>query len=161
MSGSVPDRSCCDYVRLPSLYYPAQGFWERRSKTVAYGHDTNKDIGILYFACYRISNMGRITSPVDFNLLSGFTVNMHGCPVFFLILLSVIIKLGIHQRTVPCHLALIDVFRPKKLFCYTIAHQFFSDALVIWQTFVAVRNLRIQDFFRSAFVVLTFNGQLI
>lgn len=83
---------------------------------LAVGHDTNKDIGILYFACYRIGNMGRITGPVDFDLLSGLTVNMHGCPAFFLIQLNVITELGIHQRIIPCHLALIDVFRPKKLF---------------------------------------------
>ena len=86
---------------------------------------------------------------------------MLGCPAFFLVQLNVITELGIHQRIIPCHLALIDVFRPKKLFCYTIAHQFFSDVLVIRQAFVAVRDLRVQNFFRSAFVVLAFNGQLI
>lgn len=48
------------------------------------------------FAGIRIDDLGGIASPVDFNLFTRLSRDMHGGPTFLLILLDVVAELGIH-----------------------------------------------------------------
>ena len=45
------------------------------------------------FAGIRINDCCRITCPINFNLFTGFTVDMHGSTMFLLILLDVVAEL--------------------------------------------------------------------
>lgn len=60
---------------------------------LAVSHYTNKYICLDDFAGIRINDCCRITCPVNFDLFTGFTVDMHGSTMFLLILLDVVAEL--------------------------------------------------------------------
>ena len=75
---------------------------------------------ICDFSSIWINDVGGITCPVNFNLFTWFSRDMHGSPAFFFILLDVVAELGIHQRFFAVHTAFLTVFYPEKLFIDSI-----------------------------------------
>ena len=88
-----------------------------------------------YLAGVRIDDGSRIACPVNFDLFSGFTVYVHRCTAFLLVLMDIMAEPGIHQRIVSIEHAFFEVFRPKELLIDTIAEQFLTDVIIIWHAF--------------------------
>ena len=75
--------------------------------------------------------MCRITGPVNFNLLCGLTVDMHGGAAFLLILLDVIAELGVHKRLITGKAAFFQVLCPEEFFVHPMVEKFLADMGII------------------------------
>ena len=100
-------------------------------RILAVRHDTHKEECRNDLTGIRIRNPGRIASPVDFNLFTGFPVDVHGCAAFLLILLDVAAELGIHERFIAGLAAFLQIFRPEEFFVDTISEQSLLDVVKI------------------------------
>ena len=75
--------------------------------------NSNKQPAVCHFAGIGIDDMCRITCPVDFDLLTGFSGYVHGRTPFLLIFVDVLAELGIHERVFTGKTAFLTVFNPQ------------------------------------------------
>ena len=75
--------------------------------------------------------MSRITRPVHFDLLTGFSADVHACMPFLLVLLDVVAELGVHERFLPGHAALFQIFRPKQFLIDAVPQQFLLNVVEV------------------------------
>jgi hypothetical protein len=78
----------------------------------AVSHGTYKKPYICDLTSVRINDVSRLTCPVNFNLFTRISRDMHGSLAFLLILLYVIAELRIHKRFFTLHTAILTVFTP-------------------------------------------------
>jgi len=103
---------------------------------LAVGKNTNKQPAVSNLPGIGINDVGGISGPVNFDLLSGFSGDVHGSTPFLLILADVLAELGIHERFVAGLAAKLAVFNPQKLFGYSVPQKFFADIAIVRQTLV-------------------------
>ena len=95
-----------------------------------------KDPCLCDLSGVRIKDVGGITCPVNFNLFTRLSRDMHGSPAFLFILLDVVAELGIHERLFVAHTALLTVFYPEKLFVDSISQKFFANVVKVRHAFI-------------------------
>ena len=83
-----------------------------------------------------IDDLRRVPCPINFDLLAGLSVDMHGCAAFLFVLLDVITELGIHERLIAGLAAFLQVFCPEELFVDTVAEQLLLDVVEIRHPFL-------------------------
>ena len=99
-------------------------------------HDTHKKKYRDDLSGIRIDDLRRIFCPVNFDLLAGLSVDMHGCAALLLILLDVITELGIHERLIAGLAAFLQVLRPEEFLVDTVAEQLLLDVVEIRHPFL-------------------------
>jgi hypothetical protein len=81
---------------------------------LAVSHYTDKQPAVSDFSGIRIDDVCRITCPVNFDLLSGFSGDVHSSTPFLLIPMDVLAELRIHERNLTRKAAVLAVFDPQK-----------------------------------------------
>ena len=115
------------------------------------GENAHEQPAVSNLTGVRIDDVCRIARPVDFDLFTGFSRDVHGCTAFLLVSADVFAELGIHERLFAGLPAFLAVFDPQKLFGDTVPQKFLADVTVIGQTSVCCRFLtREQKFLKCA-----------
>ena len=111
--------------RIDALIIAQYGidFWYRKliDRSIEEHRAELKLLGAQYlcicnFTGIRINDVSRISCPINFDLLTGLSCNMHCRSAFLFILLDVIAELRIHKSFLSKLATLFTVFNPQKLF---------------------------------------------
>lgn len=104
-------------------------------RVLAVRHDAHEEKSRDNLTGIRIGDLSRISSPIDLDLLTGLSVDMHRSTAFLLVLLDVIAELGIHERIIAGLTAFLQIFRPEKLLIHSISKQLLLDVAEVRHAF--------------------------
>src|SRR5690554_6210510 len=99
-------------------------------------HYANEEMGLYDFTSVRIYDVCRITCPINFNLFTRFSIDMHSCTTFLLILLNVVAELRVHKGLFVIKTTFLHVLCPEEFFGDPIFEQFFLDVDKVKQSFL-------------------------
>lgn len=130
--------STADYSGVFDPTYPdfeshRSGEWEQQIPVIQM-FITMRLKSIYDFSDIGINDVGWVSSPVNLDLFARFTVDVHGCTVFLLVLLDMKTELELHEWFIAREAALLKVFCPQELFIDAITEQLFADAFIVWHS---------------------------
>ena len=93
--------------------------------------NTDEQVNRNGFTGISVNNVQLVSGPVHFNSVTGLSGDVHGCTLFFCVLLEVIAELGVHEWLFSQLAALLAVLHPEQLEGHATAGQLFGYLLEV------------------------------
>ena len=115
---------------------------------LAVRQDADKDPGFDALTGVAVDEVGRVTGPVDLNLLTRLVPEMHGCLTTQPVLLDVVTELRVHEPLLTTQTTGLQILRPQELLVDAILAELLVDEVEVRQATVCWRcfGWRSEDF---------------